>query len=1063
MLSGTARVIFLLTVFIVYCFRVTSGSVVFSNRVGGICESALPTVNPDVSSSTCSHLSIILDRRNFKVSSPGIAGEIMDPGTQCQSCLAINPRKRTITCVSCTKVYHLTCVGLTKLQANVISQWHCPGCMGRTGDDPPNAARQEVDLGEYISQCRSDIRVLRIIPKGAIISVADALQKSLDHILRENSSLAWGKLLSFGFWAIRQPSLDPNCNGRTVSLTTRVKRQVQDYLSMDHLEAPRVNCTLRRGSLRDESANLKRSVSNRFNDGDIRGAVRLLASSDVIAPQGDVTERLLQQKHPPAPANLSLPTRPDDEYPAPFIASEADVRKALTSFRPGAAGGPDGLRPSHLSALISRKAGEAGVRLLASLTEFVNLVLRGEVPEFARPIFYGATLCALSKKDGGIRPIAVGSTLRRLATKVGAKPLASEIGDSLRPVQLGFSTRGGCEAAAHAARRYLQCNQHRRVVFKVDMANAFNSIRRDVFLAAARDKAQGIYRLLWQAYSEPSTLFYGNTNLVSATGIQQGDPFGPALFSLGIDSLTRRVNTEFNVWYLDDGTIGDSPEKVFSSLQRLIHDLREVGLEINQTKCELVIINHSREEKLRTEGLFRELLPELKVVHLSDSTLLGAPLSEGGISTAVRERQEDLERLVARLNIIESHQAFVLLKNCFSLPKLQYILRASPAYREEESLTMFDETLTAALSSVTNVRFEGDSLVQAMLPVRLGGLGIRMSKDIALPAFISSLHSVRDLVEVILQKVQMREDNELQDVVNIWHARNQGLALPDGVNLGRQRTWDGPQASAVASGLLERADQISRARLLAASSRESGLWLNVLPASSIGTLLDPESFRIAIALRVGAVVCEPHKCRCGRMMDARGLHGLSCKYSAGRHPRHTAINDVVKRALQSAGIPSILEPVGVDRGDGKRPDGITIFPFSNGKCLCWDATCTDTYAETYLNGSAVLARSAACGAEVRKRRKYAMLAARFRFEPVAVETAGCYGESTGKFIMEIGRRITEATDDLRETYWLEQRIGLAVQRGNAYSILSSIRGRFDIDTGQHRNPTQMRSANDQRL
>ena len=29
----------------------------------------------------------------------------------------------------------------------------------------------------------------------------------------------------------------------------------------------------------------------------------------------------------------------------------------------------------------------------------------------------------------------------------------------------------------------------------------------------------------------------------------------------------------------------------------------------------------------------------------------------------------------------------------------------------------------------------------------------------------------------------------------------------------------------------------------------------------------------------------------------------------------------------AAGFPSQLEPVGLERGDGKRPDGITLFPF----------------------------------------------------------------------------------------------------------------------------------------
>ena len=74
-------------------------------------------------------------------------------------------------------------------------------------------------------------------------------------------------------------------------------------------------------------------------------------------------------------------------------------------------------------------------------------------------------------------------------------------------------------------------------------------------------------------------------------------------------------------------------------------------------------------------------------------------------------------------------------------------------------------------------------------------------------------------------------------------------------------------------------------------------WLNALPVSSLGTLLDSESFRLAIALRVGANVCIPHSCCCGGRMDGRDLYGLSWKYSAGRFPRHSAMNDVVKRAL----------------------------------------------------------------------------------------------------------------------------------------------------------------------
>ena len=58
-------------------------------------------------------------------------------------------------------------------------------------------------------------------------------------------------------------------------------------------------------------------------------------------------------------------------------------------------------------------------------------------------------------------------------------------------MQLGYFTKDDCEAAVHAARKYLEGAQHRRVVFKIDMVNAFSSLRRDVFRTAARERDSG--------------------------------------------------------------------------------------------------------------------------------------------------------------------------------------------------------------------------------------------------------------------------------------------------------------------------------------------------------------------------------------------------------------------------------------------------------------------------------------------------------------------------------------------------------------------------------------------
>ena len=143
------------------------------------------------------------------------------------------------------------------------------------------------------------------------------------------------------------------------------------------------------------------------------------------------------------------------------------------------------------------------------------------------------------------------------------------------------------------------------------------------------------------------------------------------------------------------------------------------------------------------------------------SFLLGAPLSEEGISVAIREKHEDLKRLVSKLKIIENHQAFILLKNSFALLKQQYILRASPAYSHMENLERFDDALVAALTAVTNIRFGENSLTQVALPVSLEGLEIRMAKNIALPAFISFLHAARELVDGIFINILLPESNGL--------------------------------------------------------------------------------------------------------------------------------------------------------------------------------------------------------------------------------------------------------------------------------------------------------------
>jgi hypothetical protein len=73
--------------------------------------------------------------------------------------------------------------------------------------------------------------------------------------------------------------------------------------------------------------------------------------------------------------------------------------------------------------MISVSAGEAGQRALSSITLLCNFLLSGKIINEMCPFIFGASLCALKKKDGGIRPIAIGNIFRRLAAKIGCYKL----------------------------------------------------------------------------------------------------------------------------------------------------------------------------------------------------------------------------------------------------------------------------------------------------------------------------------------------------------------------------------------------------------------------------------------------------------------------------------------------------------------------------------------------------------------------------------------------------------------------------------------------------------------
>ena len=107
------------------------------------------------------------------------------------------------------------------------------------------------------------------------------------------------------------------------------------------------------------------------------------------------------------------------------------------------------------------------------------------------------------------------------------------------------------------------------------------------------------------------------------------------------------------------------------------------------------------------------------------------------------------------------------------------------------------------------------------------------------------------------------------------------------------------------------------------------------------------SVHMRVRLRLGQPVAAASKCLCGQSLS-NGALALVCRRGVGKQVRHRLVNEFVRRAFQSAGLPVLLEPPGLSLRDGKRPDGVTVLPYTNGQALAWDATCVNPLAASYV-------------------------------------------------------------------------------------------------------------------
>ena len=158
------------------------------------------------------------------------------------------------------------------------------------------------------------------------------------------------------------------------------------------------------------------------------------------------------------------------------------------------------------------------------------------------------------------------------------------------------------------------------------------------------------------------------------------------------------------------------------------------------------------------------------------------------LDTAWHDRCEDLARAVDRLSAIGSQDALILLRSSFSAPKVLHLPRCCPS-ADHPSLSKFDGLLSHSVQQITNSNLSEIQWIQASLPVRDRGLGIRSVSSLALPAFAASAASTLSLQTDILADCAFSNNNFLQTYLATWSS--QFVHVPQ-VLPTKQPFWDRP-------------------------------------------------------------------------------------------------------------------------------------------------------------------------------------------------------------------------------------------------------------------------------
>jgi hypothetical protein len=458
---------------------------------------------------------------------------------------------------------------------------------------------------------------------------------------------------------------------------------------------------------------------------------------------------------------------------------------ALAHHSRGAAAGPSGWTLECWKDLC------ADANISASLLAFVNATFcRAKLPPALMHLWGSCNTVGLTKKDGGLRPISMGETLRRLTGKAAAHQLRDTTSAHLQPLQWGVNTSRGCATIAHTARDYLRRHPD-HVLLKLDIANAFNSQSRGAFLTTVATAFPELLPLAAQFYLLPTTLYIrgkeGTCTLQSVSGQQQGDTLGPLLFALGLQPAIQAVQDKYPGVivraYIDDiHLIGPDSDvaAAFGLLRKLLsaQNLQvsfgasktsawspawETNPSRTVTSAVLGPLHETTERIHQCSGGIKTLgtfigtdtfvrAASMALICSHDFTCASPEASENGSAPTEEPTrvEDDFQHACNSVAVFAHHKAAssvhsanVLLQRCI-VPKIGYSLELLPPHLVADSAAAAHKLVVQAYCDINDITAEeaAGAFHRLALPPSLAGCGLRYYPDVSPAAYTTSrLHT----------------------------------------------------------------------------------------------------------------------------------------------------------------------------------------------------------------------------------------------------------------------------------------------------------------------------------